>query len=80
MFSFRKKLEMPAAGEALPGRPAPIPTARQHFVNGHALKGPYPEGMADGDVRARLLLGRRAQILGARRRRLRRPRSAMPAA
>jgi len=45
MFSFRKKLEMPAAGEALPGRSTPIPTARQHFVNGHALKGPYPEGL-----------------------------------
>ena len=46
MFSFRKMLEMPAAGEALPGRQAPIPTAKQHFVNGHALKGPYPDGLA----------------------------------
>jgi peptide-methionine (S)-S-oxide reductase len=46
MFSFRKMLEMPAAGEALPGRPTPIPTAKQHFVNGHALKGPYPDGLA----------------------------------
>ena len=44
MFSFRKKLEMPAAEDALPGRSSPIPTARQHVVNGHALKGPYPEG------------------------------------
>ena len=44
MFSFRKKLEMPTADEALPGRSTPIPTAKQHFVNGHALKGPYPEG------------------------------------
>jgi peptide-methionine (S)-S-oxide reductase len=46
MFSFRKKLELPAAGEALPGRPTPIPTARQHYVNSHALKGPYPNGLA----------------------------------
>jgi peptide-methionine (S)-S-oxide reductase len=46
MFSFRKKLEMPAAGEALPGRSTAIPTARQHFVNGQPLKGPYPEGLA----------------------------------
>lgn len=46
MFAFKKKLEMPAAGEALPGRATAIPTARQHFVNGHALKGPYPEGLA----------------------------------
>ena len=46
MFSLRKKLEMPAAENALPGRPTPLPTARQHFVNGRALKGPYPEGLA----------------------------------
>jgi peptide-methionine (S)-S-oxide reductase len=45
MFSFRKKLEMPAAGEALPGRATPIATARTHFVNGRPLKGPYPEGL-----------------------------------
>ena len=46
MFSFRKKLEMPAAADALPGRSAPIPTAREHFINGRALKGPYPDGLA----------------------------------
>src|ERR1700745_3616310 len=46
MLTFGKKPEMPAAAEALPGRSAPIPTAREHFVNGHALKGPYPEGLA----------------------------------
>ncbi len=46
MFSFRNKLEMPAAADALPGRPTPIPTAGAHFVNGRALKGPYPEGLA----------------------------------
>ena len=46
MFSFRKKLEIPSADEALPGRATAIPTARAHFVNGHALKGPYPEGLA----------------------------------
>jgi peptide-methionine (S)-S-oxide reductase len=46
MFNFGKKIEMPAPQDALRGRSAPIPTARQHFVNGHALKGPYPEGLA----------------------------------
>jgi peptide-methionine (S)-S-oxide reductase len=46
MFTFRKKVEMPAADNALPGRPTPIATAREHFINGHALKGPYPEGLA----------------------------------
>src|SRR5215467_2217867 len=45
MFMFKKKLEMPAAGEALPGRSQPIPTAAKHFINGRALKGPYPEGL-----------------------------------
>jgi peptide-methionine (S)-S-oxide reductase len=44
MFLFRKRLEIPSAAEALPGRPNPIPTAERHFVNGNPLKGPYPEG------------------------------------
>ena len=46
MFSLRKKLEMPAPEEALPGRTTPIATARTHFVNGRPLKGPYPAGLA----------------------------------
>jgi peptide-methionine (S)-S-oxide reductase len=46
MFSLRKKVEIPAAADALPGRESPIPTARSHFLNGNALKGPYPEGYA----------------------------------
>ena len=45
MFSFRKKLEMPAAEKALPGRAEPIPTAEKHFISGRLLKGPYPDGM-----------------------------------
>src|ERR1044071_3642407 len=44
MFGFGKSVEMPAAGKALPGRASAIPTAKEHFVNHHALKGPYPEG------------------------------------
>jgi peptide-methionine (S)-S-oxide reductase len=46
MFSFRNKLEIPTAADALPGRSTPIPTARQHFLNGRPLKGPYPDGLA----------------------------------
>ncbi len=46
MFAFKKKPEMPAPEIALPGRPTPIPTARQHFINGRALRGPYPAGLA----------------------------------
>src|SRR5437588_9144904 len=45
MFMFRKKLEMPTAADALPGRAAPIPTAAKHFVLGRPLKGPYPAGL-----------------------------------
>lgn len=45
MFSFRKSVEMPAPGTALPGRAQPIPTADTHFVNGRALQGPYPAGL-----------------------------------
>lgn len=44
MFNLRKKTELPAATEALPGRDFEIPTASRHFVNGAALKGPYPAG------------------------------------
>lgn len=45
MFGFLKKVAMPSAAEALPGRPDPIPTARSHHVNGRPLKGPFPEGL-----------------------------------
>ena len=45
MFMTRKKLAIPGPGEALPGRPTAIPTATHHFVNGNALKGPYPDGL-----------------------------------
>jgi peptide-methionine (S)-S-oxide reductase len=43
LFTSRKS-QMPAPGDALPGRSQPIPTAARHHVNGAALKGPYPEG------------------------------------
>ena len=41
---FSKKITMPTAATALPGRAEPIPTAELHFVNGRPLKGPYPDG------------------------------------
>lgn len=44
MFNLRRKTQMPAPGEALPGRDFEIPTASRHFVNGADLKGPYPAG------------------------------------
>jgi peptide-methionine (S)-S-oxide reductase len=44
MFFLRKKAEMPAPADALPGRSAALPTASRHHVNGAALKGPWPDG------------------------------------
>ncbi|MGD9925163.1 MAG: peptide-methionine (S)-S-oxide reductase MsrA [Pseudorhodoplanes sp.] len=44
MLLFKKSLTIPGKAEALPGRATPIPTATTHFVNGHPLKGPYPDG------------------------------------
>jgi peptide-methionine (S)-S-oxide reductase len=47
MFSlnpFSKKTQMPSPADALAGRSAPLETASHHFVNGHPLKGPYPDG------------------------------------
>lgn len=45
MLFARKKTEMPTAETALKGRPAPLPTAEEHFIFGRPLKGPYPEGL-----------------------------------
>ena len=46
MFSLlRKKTEMVARADALPGRAEPIPTAATHFVSGRALTAEVPAGM-----------------------------------
>jgi peptide-methionine (S)-S-oxide reductase len=45
MLFSAKPSAVPDAASALKGRPDPLPTAETHFVNGHALKGPYPEGV-----------------------------------
>ena len=44
MLMFKKSLTIPAKDDALPGRSEPIPTATSHYISGHPLKGPYPEG------------------------------------
>ena len=41
----RKSHEIPTEADALKGRPHPLPTAERHVINGHPLKGPYPDGM-----------------------------------
>ena len=45
MLFSRKTAVLPSAADALPGRAAPIPTAKYHFVNGHPLQPPYPAGL-----------------------------------
>ncbi|HXP31246.1 MAG TPA: peptide-methionine (S)-S-oxide reductase MsrA [Stellaceae bacterium] len=46
MWSFaRKSLELPAAGEALPGRAAKMKVPAKHFVNGDPLSPPFPAGL-----------------------------------
>ena len=41
-FAHSKKLRMPSADEALPGRAAKMPVADRHVVTGNALVGPFP--------------------------------------
>src|ERR1700738_1365971 len=46
MWPFmRDKLVVPGPAECLPGRVVMMPVPERHFVNGHALVGPYPEGL-----------------------------------
>jgi peptide-methionine (S)-S-oxide reductase len=45
VFLFKKKSSMPAADEALPGRSEAMRVPAAHYVNGHPLKPPFPEGM-----------------------------------
>ncbi|MBX9943190.1 MAG: peptide-methionine (S)-S-oxide reductase MsrA [Reyranella sp.] len=43
---LRKKIEMPTADRALPGRPAPaFAVPAEHFVNRNRLKPPFPAGL-----------------------------------
>jgi peptide-methionine (S)-S-oxide reductase len=45
LFGLGKKSELPRPEEALPGRSTPMPVPEKHFVNGHPLKPPFPEGL-----------------------------------
>ncbi|HUM01000.1 MAG TPA: peptide-methionine (S)-S-oxide reductase MsrA [Thermoanaerobaculia bacterium] len=46
MFFSVKKLELPSPEEALPGRAEPLVVPARHFVNGHPLVPPFPDGLA----------------------------------
>ena len=78
MWFAKKKLEMPSREDALPGRARRMPVPDRHFVKGAPLEAPFPDGPRDRDLRPRLLLGRRAQVLAGAGR-LHAPRSATPA-
>jgi peptide-methionine (S)-S-oxide reductase len=46
MFTFMKKMKsLLPASSTLPGRSEAMRVPAKHFVNGHALKAPFPEGM-----------------------------------
>ena len=45
MFFTSKKSKMPVAAEALPGRKTPMRVGDKHFVNGHRITPPFPDGM-----------------------------------
>ncbi|AFY58422.1 methionine-S-sulfoxide reductase [Rivularia sp. PCC 7116] len=45
LFGLGKKMAIPTAEEALPGRSSSMPVPEKHYVNGNPLKPPFPEGM-----------------------------------
>ena len=45
LFGFGKKVTLPTAREALPGRSEKMPAPSAHYVNGHPLQPPFPAGM-----------------------------------
>jgi len=45
MWSLKRKAEMPAPGNALPGRAQKMPVPARHFVLDAPLAGPYPAGL-----------------------------------
>lgn len=45
MFGPSAKTKMVPPTQAFPGRNTPMPVPEKHYVNGHPLKPPFPEGM-----------------------------------
>jgi peptide-methionine (S)-S-oxide reductase len=44
MALFHKKLSIPTPADALPGRSHAMPVPDHHYVNGHRLSPPFPDG------------------------------------
>ena len=51
MFS-RKPLSIPSKADALPGRAQRMQVPEAHFVNGHRIAPPFPEGLERARVGA----------------------------
>lgn len=47
MFMTRKKLDLPTAAEALPGRDRSMPFENRHFVTGRPIAPPFPAGLEE---------------------------------
>ncbi|MBP8198606.1 MAG: peptide-methionine (S)-S-oxide reductase MsrA [Chromatiaceae bacterium] len=45
MFAFRRQLQLPAPGEALPGRDQVMTVTNRHWVHGRPLLPPFPAGL-----------------------------------
>jgi peptide-methionine (S)-S-oxide reductase len=45
IFGLGKKLKMPSASDALPGRKQAMSVPDKHYVNGNPLKPPFPPGL-----------------------------------
>ncbi|MFZ4667242.1 MAG: peptide-methionine (S)-S-oxide reductase MsrA [Prochlorotrichaceae cyanobacterium] len=45
LFGIGKKTTLPRPEEALPGRSTPMPVPAKHYVNGHPLSVPFPDGL-----------------------------------
>ncbi len=43
LFGLNKKLQIPGAEEALPGRQTPMSVENHHFVNGNPIAPPFPD-------------------------------------
>lgn len=45
MFTFRRQIQLPAPGEALPGRDQVMTVTNRHWVHGRPLLPPFPAGL-----------------------------------
>ena len=80
MFFMRKSLSLPSAEQALPGRATPLPTAKRHFVNGHASAAALSRGHGTARCSGSAVSGARSASSGNSATASTSRRSAMPAA